>query len=279
MILKTTKIAAALLCAGTLLTGIVAASSPSVTILLDGKMLAPGSAITENDRVLLPVREVCEDLGASVNWKEDAQAVIIEKNDVMIQIQLGNQIYTKNGQFLRFDVPPRLLDGKSFIPVRAVAEALQAGVFWNQKTRTVHIVSACAEGLIDFNSEHTGGSDGAMIRTKIANSKGTPELILVATNRTGKTIAGFKFTCNFLDSMDDLVTDSSKEKNTTFYGTVHNADLPAIDFNDNNWRAYKFKLEGWKSVDEVTNITVTKIHFSDGEIITLNEPVAELLDD
>ena len=41
MILKTTKIAAALLCAGTLLTGIVAASSPSVTILLDGKMLAP----------------------------------------------------------------------------------------------------------------------------------------------------------------------------------------------------------------------------------------------
>ena len=75
------------------------------------------------------------------------------------------------------------------------------------------------------------------------------------------------------------MTDSSKEKNTTFYGTVHNADLPAIDFNDNNWRAYKFKLEGWKSVDEVTNITVTKIHFSDGEIITLNEPVAELLDD
>lgn len=229
--------------------------------------------------MLLPVREVCEGLGAAVDWKEDEQAVIIKKNDIEIQIQLGNPIYTKNGNSLRFDTPPRLLDGKSFIPVRAVIEALQAGVFWNQKTRTVHIVSVPAESLIDFNSEHVGSADGSMIHTAIMNSRGTPELILVATNRTGRTIAGFKFTCNFLDSMDDLVADSSKDKNTTFHGTVHNADLPATDFYNHNWRSYKFKLEGWKSVDEVANITLTKIHFADGEIITLNESTTDASED
>ncbi|MDD2422404.1 MAG: copper amine oxidase N-terminal domain-containing protein [Heliobacteriaceae bacterium] len=44
-----------------------------------------------------------------------------------------------NRQFVKTDVPPRLVDGRVMVPVRSLAEALGAEVKWNENTKTVLI--------------------------------------------------------------------------------------------------------------------------------------------
>ncbi len=42
-----------------------------------------------------------------------------------------------NGQYVNFDVPPQIINGRTMVPVRAIFEALGATVTWNPETRRV----------------------------------------------------------------------------------------------------------------------------------------------
>ena len=44
---------------------------------------------------------------------------------------------TVDGQNIAFDVAPRLIGGRTMVPLRAIFEALGAEVTWNDSTQTV----------------------------------------------------------------------------------------------------------------------------------------------
>jgi len=44
-----------------------------------------------------------------------------------------------NGQEIKSDVPPQIINGRTMVPVRWVAEALGAEVEWNEESRNVLI--------------------------------------------------------------------------------------------------------------------------------------------
>jgi len=52
---------------------------------------------------------------------------------------LGQKFAKKNGQIINLDVAAFTLDGNTMVPLRFVAEALNATVDWNDATRTVTI--------------------------------------------------------------------------------------------------------------------------------------------
>lgn len=96
--------------------------------------------ITENGRVLVPMRAIFERLGFDVEW-DGVKINVLNKNGVnVLSLWNGkNEMLINNSQHVALDVLPRIVDGRTFVPVRAVSESIGADVQWDADTRTVII--------------------------------------------------------------------------------------------------------------------------------------------
>lgn len=115
-------------------------ASENIYVTVDGATLKfDQPPIMQNDRVLVPMRLIFETLGATVEWDEYNQYVKATKEDISIAMQIGNNTMVKNGQYITLDTAPILLNGRTLVPVRAVAESLEATVEWRGEINTVVI--------------------------------------------------------------------------------------------------------------------------------------------
>lgn len=127
--------------------------SNNQVILLNGQVLNTSSPILLlNDRLMVPFREFAEAMGAAVNWDGNYQRITIFRNNLYSIIHIGNPI-VQHGEFaivygnINFitqnnsvmDSPATLVNGITYIPLRAIAESLGATVEWNPNTSTAFI--------------------------------------------------------------------------------------------------------------------------------------------
>ena len=91
------------------------------------------------DRTMVPARAVFEAMGAEVAWNEATQEVYIRKDKDIIVLQVDQTTASKNGVAFTMDVPAKVINDRTLIPVRAVSEALGCSVNWDETTRTVSI--------------------------------------------------------------------------------------------------------------------------------------------
>ena len=101
-------------------------------------------AMTIDGRTMVPMRAIFEKFGMSVYWDGDTQSItalksIAEGQHNTIKMQIDNNIMTKNGESIELDVPPMVIDGRTLVPVRAIAEALDANVVWSNNLQAVGI--------------------------------------------------------------------------------------------------------------------------------------------
>jgi hypothetical protein len=101
-------------------------------------------------RTLVPVRAISEGLGARVQWDAATRTVTVSFDVLtgtrVVKMTIGAMAYQIDGKHAWMDVAPAIVGGRTFVPLRAVSEALGAQVDWNAATRTVLI-----QGL-DVNS-------------------------------------------------------------------------------------------------------------------------------
>ncbi|MBQ3427778.1 MAG: copper amine oxidase N-terminal domain-containing protein [Clostridia bacterium] len=90
-------------------------------------------------RTLVPLRSIFEAMGADVDWDNTTSTAIAKRNKVEIRVQIGaNEIY-KDGKSIPVDVPAQLLNDRTMVPVRVIAEAFGADVQWNENGKCVLI--------------------------------------------------------------------------------------------------------------------------------------------
>ena len=78
-------------------------------------------------------------MGATVEWDGNINTAIAKRNGIEIKIQIGaNQIY-KNGTPISLDVPTQIMNGRTMVPVRVIAEAFGSKVDWNAVGKIVLI--------------------------------------------------------------------------------------------------------------------------------------------
>lgn len=92
-----------------------------------------------DDRTMIPVRAVAEAFGAEVGWIDETETVTIDTDETKITMKLGEGFFTKNGKKIDLDVPAREIDGRTLVPARAIAEALDCEVDWDDATQTAYI--------------------------------------------------------------------------------------------------------------------------------------------
>ena len=94
-----------------------------------------------DNRTMVPLRAIFYALGAGVAWDGDTQTVTATRGDVIVVMQVGNPVITVNGNSVTLDVPPLIIDGRTLVPARAVAESFGVDVQWNPSTRTVTLTT------------------------------------------------------------------------------------------------------------------------------------------
>ena len=113
-----------------------------ISVLYDGKRIGFDQLpVIENGRTLVPLRAIFEKIGATVEWDGDTQTVTATKGDVTVSLTINNTTATKNGQAITLDVPAKIINGRTLVPVRFVSDCFGVGVDWNGDIQSVILTS------------------------------------------------------------------------------------------------------------------------------------------
>ncbi len=91
-------------------------------------------------RTLVPIRAIIEAFDGKVIWEEATKTVILilEENEIRLGIH-RNTAYL-NGEPQWLSVPPTILQDRTMLPIRFIAEGFNLGVAWEDDTKTVTII-------------------------------------------------------------------------------------------------------------------------------------------
>jgi hypothetical protein len=77
-----------------------------------------------------------------VNWNNDVQQVTAKRGDTHVSLIIGDKNMLINYKMLiALDVAPKIVNSRTLVPLRAVSEALDAEVEWNNDLRLVTITT------------------------------------------------------------------------------------------------------------------------------------------
>ncbi|NPV27271.1 MAG: hypothetical protein HPY81_07495 [Firmicutes bacterium] len=97
----------------------------NVKVLLGNSMLTfETPPVIENGRVLVPMRAIFEELGATVTWNDKSQTVVGIRNEKKISLSIGDLSAEVNGNKVPLDVPAKLINNQTMVPLRFISEAL-----------------------------------------------------------------------------------------------------------------------------------------------------------
>lgn len=129
-----------ILCSAAMLSA-SAENSSSIDVAINGEILEfDVPPFIENDRTLIPVRAVSEYLKYDVTWHDEDKCVEITDGSDTFNLYIGNSEYIKNSQTMTMDTPANIKDGRTFVPLRLIAEEFGCEVNWIAEISMVEIV-------------------------------------------------------------------------------------------------------------------------------------------
>ncbi len=102
--------------------------------LKKGRVLA---AIVRGKTILVPLRSMFEQMGATVSYNASSKTVDVSKPGADVQVTVGKPEVVINGESRPLDVPPEIYKGSLVVPVRVISEGMGAYVQWVPDKRLV----------------------------------------------------------------------------------------------------------------------------------------------
>jgi len=95
------------------------------------------SALVRGDEILVPLRSMFEQMGASVSFDDASKSVDVTKQGADVKVTVGKPEVVVNGESRPLDVPPEIYHGAILVPLRVISEGMGAYVQWIPEKRTV----------------------------------------------------------------------------------------------------------------------------------------------
>ena len=118
--------------------------NPVMTVNGSAIELDPGrgtAPVIVGDRTLVPIRSVIEAMGGTVTWEEDTQtASLIYKGDE-IRLVIDNVTAYFNGDAYTLDTAPTVINDRTMLPIRFIAERFLFSVEWNEAEQMITITN------------------------------------------------------------------------------------------------------------------------------------------
>lgn len=134
--------------------GMSQAASAGTHIYLDGVELeqpVKAQAGNVNGSVMVPLRVIIESLGYDVNWEQKSGIVTIRQGDKNLQLTVGSNKATVDGESVKLSAAPMLQGGSTMVPLRFVGEQTGLKVSWDNDSKSAYLYSP------------DGGAAGAVI--------------------------------------------------------------------------------------------------------------------
>ncbi len=171
--------------------------------------------LDENDRTLVPLRFIAEAFGCEVDWDGDTQEVKINGDFITMKIGSSNYTVAASGvssavEEKTMDTAPVLMNDSTMVPLRAIAEALNKEVYYEN---SLIVISDISQSMA--NSEER--------KNQIVSAPVPAKVEIVAINGVGE-----KYYDNQLDVFKVEATDNDG-----------NVEVGAVDLDmSTRWSAY-----------------------------------------
>ncbi len=84
-----------------------------------------------NDRSLVPVRAIFEKLGAEVSWDAKNKKVSVSYIGNQVELKINDDNAIINGNKVKMEVPAKIINDRTMVPLRFVGEQLKMEVGWH----------------------------------------------------------------------------------------------------------------------------------------------------
>lgn len=116
------------------------AAQNQINVLVDDKnvnfTIPP---IVENGRTLVEFRSIFEALDYEIFWDSKNSTITCNNASTTLKLKIGDKNVYINGNLLTLEVAPKVIKGRTVVPLRFVGEASGKRVDWYEKTRTITI--------------------------------------------------------------------------------------------------------------------------------------------
>ena|GEM_PF-3472593 len=93
----------------------------------------------KNSRTYVPIRFIAEELGYDVKWDGANKKVTMKSDGTTVELTIGSNKMMVNGKAVLLDAPAEIRDDRTFVPLRAIAEAFGEKVDYSSDYRAVYI--------------------------------------------------------------------------------------------------------------------------------------------
>ncbi len=164
-----------------------AQADTDVTVLVNGCEIVcqEQDSFIEDGVTYVPARNVFTVMGAKISWYSKDQKIVIDSKDNITRVILHpdsnvmtvatfTSVINSIVNEVQLDGPVKIVNDRTFIPLRAVSEALGADVSWDDTTKTASITIELPEKdkllmSIESNVEDVNAGDEVKVYIKVDN--------------------------------------------------------------------------------------------------------------
>lgn len=201
---------------------VVNASAASVSV--DGlRQMAASNIINVDGYNLLELRAVFEMLGADVNWNQYKLEATAVKDDTVIVVNMNDKTVKVNDKYVDMPVECTMSEGKVYVPVRCIAEAMDCKVDWDSASQMIKITTVDKNEYILLNTE-----SGVDENTTVYTFEQAYELAL----KDSSSLKSLEDSVLYLEELKDQLVDNLDALDTQdffLHSTILDADATIED--------------------------------------------------
>ncbi|MDD4802486.1 MAG: stalk domain-containing protein [Syntrophomonas sp.] len=190
----------------------------------------PPPLIIEN-QIMVPVAALAGSLQAKAVWDADLGTVTVTRSKETIRMRVDSDQATINGEDLSLEAAVCNINGRVYVPLLSMAEALGAKVELNEESRTAQLLPGMGTSSSTRDSTVPGkGTNSSATLTVKVGYFGTPyKTLKVFTLSDLEAMPQVQQAYTFIDTMPSVVLDSAQGVKLT--DVLHNAgiDINSID--------------------------------------------------
>jgi len=115
-----------------------------ISVMIDGKNVSfpDGQPFVNTEkRTMIPIRFVSEELGYKVTWKPSTKEVSIQNDEKKVSLKMNSKIIYVNGKTQLMDTKAEVIGGRTYVPLRFIAQGFENDVTWDNNIKKVLIVT------------------------------------------------------------------------------------------------------------------------------------------